>query len=127
MKDAFRKAGVEKKLQVATDGRQALEHLREGVQRGEPGPQLIILDLKLPFVMGLEVLRQIREDLGLLTVVVVMSASAEKRDVTDAYRAGANAYLVKPSDTSKLVDIVKSIKLFWLQQNVFAEVEPAQN
>ncbi|HVK57757.1 MAG TPA: response regulator, partial [Candidatus Kapabacteria bacterium] len=98
-------------------------YLRSSSEQGADGPHLIILDLKLPFVMGLDVLRCIRSELGLLTVVIIMSASAEKSDVAAAYRGGANAYLVKPSDTGKLTDIVKSIDAFWLNQNTFAARE----
>lgn len=123
MTEAFRKAGIQKSIHIARDGREAVEYLRERAG-SEEGPQLIILDLKLPFVMGLDVLRCIRSELGLLTVVIIMSASAEKPDVSEAYRAGANAYLVKPSDTSKLVEIVKAIEAFWLNQNTFAQQHP---
>ena len=123
MTEAFRKAGVQKKIHIAKDGRAAVDYLRSSSEQGADGPHLIILDLKLPFVMGLDVLRCIRSELGLLTVVIIMSASAEKSDVAAAYRGGANAYLVKPSDTGKLTDIVKSIDAFWLNQNTFAARE----
>jgi two-component system response regulator len=116
MQEAFRKAGVKNAVRVARDGREALECLRD--HNFKPG--LIILDLKLPFIMGLDVLRSIRGELGLVTVVIVMSASGERADVTAAYRAGANAYLVKPSETARLMDIVKAIQAFWLSQNIFS-------
>lgn len=120
MIEAFRKAGVRDSIRVAKDGQEALTVLRQG-RAGNETPRLIILDLKLPFVMGLDVLRCIRGELGLLTVVIVMSASGERQDITDAYLAGANAYLVKPSNTGKLVEMVKSIDAFWLSQNKFPE------
>jgi DNA-binding response OmpR family regulator len=119
MREAFKKAGVQKTIEVAKDGREAITYLQQRVGTPADLPLLIILDLKLPFVMGLDVLQCIREELGLLTVVIVMSASAEKTDVSAAYRAGANAYLVKPTDTSKLVDIVKGMDAFWFSQNIF--------
>jgi len=119
MRDALKKAGVRKTLEIAKDGREAISYLQERAKKPDELPFLIILDLKLPFVMGLDVLRCIREELGLLTVVIVMSASAEKADVLAAYQSGANSYLVKPTDTSKLVEIVKAIDAFWLSQNVF--------
>jgi CheY-like chemotaxis protein len=121
MREAFKKAGVEKTIEVAKDGREAITYLQERARTPAELPLLIILDLKLPFVMGLDVLQCIRGELGLLTVVIVMSSSAEKADISAAYRAGANAYLVKPTDTSKLVDIVKGIDAFWLAQNIFPE------
>jgi len=120
MTEAFRKADVQHPVHVARDGREALEYLQHLAEQKVAMPNLVILDLKLPFVMGLDVLKNIREELGLLCVVIIMSASAEKADVSSAYRLGANAYIVKPTDTSKLVEIVKSIDAFWLSQNRFA-------
>jgi DNA-binding response OmpR family regulator len=121
MREAFKKAGIEQRIEVANDGREAISYIQERIRTPEELPPLIILDLKLPFVMGLDVLRCIRAELGLLTVVIVMSASAEKVDVVAAYRAGANAYLVKPTDTSKLTDIVKGIDAFWFSHNIFPD------
>jgi DNA-binding response OmpR family regulator len=121
MREAFKKAGIEQTIEVANDGREAISYIEERMRTPAELPSLIILDLKLPFVMGLDVLRCIRAELRLPTVVIVMSASAEKADVCAAYRAGANAYLVKPTDTSKLTDIVKGMDAFWLSHNVFPE------
>lgn len=116
--DAFKKAGIERPIEVARDGREALAYLKKRVTEGGVAlPCLVILDLKLPIIMGLDVLRYIRNELGLLTVVVVLSSSAENSDVIAAYTAGANAYLVKPTDTSKLIELSRSIGAFWLAQN----------
>jgi DNA-binding response OmpR family regulator len=122
MMEAFRKAGIQESIRIARDGREAIEWLRACKRLYQGGPQLVILDLKLPFVMGLDVLRCLRGELGLLTVVIVMSASAERSDIANAYTAGANAYLVKPTDTSRLQEIVKSIQAFWLKENTFAQL-----
>lgn len=121
MTEAFRKADVQHAVHVARDGREALQYLQHLAEQKATMPHLVILDLKLPFVMGLDVLKNIREELGLLCVVIIMSASAEKADVCSAYQLGANAYIVKPTDTSRLLEIVKSIDAFWLSQNTFAE------
>jgi CheY-like chemotaxis protein len=121
MTEAFKKAGLAQRLQIAMDGRRAIEYLKGTGPYGDrtrfPLPCLVLLDLKLPFVMGLDVLRTIRQELHLLTVVVVLSASREPIDVAEAYRLGANAYLVKPSDMGRLQEMVKAIELFWLNHN----------
>jgi DNA-binding response OmpR family regulator len=83
-----------------------------------PVPSLVLLDLKLPFVMGLDVLRTIRQELNLQVIVVILSASREDADINAAYRLGANAYVVKPSDISKLTDAVRALDLFWFKTNM---------
>ena len=83
-----------------------------------PPPGLVLLDLKLPYVMGLDVLKWIRQQPALPVVVIILSSSSELSDIKTAYRLGANAYLVKPPDVSKLVEVAKSIKDVWLTHNV---------
>jgi DNA-binding NarL/FixJ family response regulator len=75
------------------------------------------MDLKLPYVMGLDVLRWIRKQPRRPLMVVMLTASAEDADIAEAYRLGANAFLTKPSEASKLEDMVKAIKAFWLTHN----------
>ena len=121
LQHAMKKAGVANPIQVASDGRQAIQYL-SGVGKFEdrerfPLPGLVLLDLKLPYVMGLDVLKWIREQPGTGPVVVILTASAEGEDIASAYRLGANAFLTKPSEASKFWDMVKSIKDFWLTQN----------
>jgi DNA-binding response OmpR family regulator len=121
MTDAFKKAEVNLPIQIVRDGQQAIDYLR-GVgpfaDRAQfPLPSLILLDLKLPFIMGLDVLKSIRTDLKFRTIVVILSASQEESDITSAYELGANGYLVKPSDVSKLTEMVKALHLFWNQTN----------
>ena len=82
-----------------------------------PLPCLILLDLKLPLVMGLEVLRWIRQQSHLASIVIILSSSQEEADIAEAYGLGANAYLVKPTQSSKLGDMVRAISDFWLKQN----------
>ena len=91
---------------------------------------LILLDLKLPQVMGLDVLKWIREQPGEQRVVVIFSASAHETDVSSAYRLGANGYLVKPSESSKLQEMAKTICEYWLTLNTsppsFSEPAPGK-
>jgi len=122
MRQAMQKAGVLDSLQVASDGRQAIDYLKGNgkfANREEfPLPCLVLLDLKLPRVMGLDVLKWIREQPEVATIVVILTSSQEQADIATAYRLGANGYLVKPSDVSQLTDMAKSIKDFWLTQNI---------
>jgi DNA-binding response OmpR family regulator len=108
-------------VQVATDGQMAIDYLKgtDGFANREnfPLPSLLLLDLKLPHVPGLEVLKWIRQDAGLCTPLVILSSSENEHDIAAAYELGANAYLVKPSDTRKLYEMAKIIKDFWLTQN----------
>lgn len=130
LQHAMKKAGVANPIHVVSDGQQAIDYL-QGVGKFAdrvryPLPSLVLLDLKLPYVMGLDVLRWIREQPGSAMVVVVMSASAEDADIAAAYRLGANAFLTKPSEANKLEDIVKAIRDFWLTHNTMPrESSPA--
>jgi two-component system response regulator len=120
-KHAVKKVGVTNPMQVAGDGQEAIDYLSgtgKFADRDQfPLPGLILLDLKLPFVMGLDVLKWIREQPNPAPVVIILTASAEEEDVASAYRLGANAFLTKPSEASKLQDIVRAIKDFWLTHN----------
>jgi CheY-like chemotaxis protein len=122
MKHAFKEIGVSNPLQIAQHGRQAIDYLNgNGVyadRREYPLPCLVLLDLKLPHVMGLEVLKWVREQSGLKTLIVVILTSSQlTADVECAYQLGANAYLVKPSTPSELRELVTGIKQFWLKLN----------
>ena len=122
MQEAMKKAGVLNPIRVASDGRQAIDYFKDtgkfADRQAFPLPCLVMLDLKLPHVMGLDVLKWIRQRPGVPTIVVILSSSKEEGDIETAYRLGANAYLFKPSDTRKLQDMAKSIKDFWLTQNI---------
>src|SRR5580765_974579 len=118
---SMKKAGVPNPTQVAEDGQQAIDYLKGAGKFADrdqfPLPGLILLDLKLPYVMGLDVLRWIREQPNTAPVVIILTASAEEEDIATAYRLGANAFLTKPSEAGKLQEIVKAIKDFWLTHN----------
>jgi len=128
MEFAMGKAGFVDPVQIASDGQMAIDYLKgngEFDDRNEfPLPYLILLDLKLPQVPGLEVLKWIRQEAGLKIPVVILTSSQSDADVAAAYEMGANAYLVKPSDTVKLAEIAKTIKSFWLTQNTPPPVPP---
>ncbi len=121
LKHAMKKAGMTNSVQVASDGQEAIDYLSGAGKFADrekyPLPDLILLDLKLPFVMGLDVLKWIRKQITVAPVVIILTASAEDEDIASAYRLGANAFLTKPSEASKLQDIVRAIKDFWLTHN----------
>ena len=118
---AMSKAGMTNPVQVAGDGQEAIDYLRGAGKFADrskfPLPELILLDLKLPFVMGLDVLRWIREQSELVPIVIILSSSREEDDIAAAYKLGANAYLVKPVEVNKLGEMAKAINDFWLAQN----------
>src|SRR5580765_5647261 len=122
---SMKKAGVPNPTQVAEDGQQAIDYLKGAGKFADrdqfPLPGLILLDLKLPYVMGLDVLRWIREQPNTAPVVIILTASAEEEDIATAYRLGANAFLTKPSEASKLQEIVRAIKDFWLTHNMLPQ------
>jgi CheY-like chemotaxis protein len=121
LKHAMKKEGMANPMQVASDGQEAIDYLSGAGKFADreqfPLPGLVLLDLKLPFVMGLDVLKWIREQPNTVSVVIILTASAEEEDIATAYRLGANAFLTKPSEASKLQEIVKAIKDFWLTHN----------
>lgn len=102
---------------VAYDGEETLNYLyNRGKFQGRPGgnPAVVLLDLKMPKVSGLEVLRQIRQDKQLkMTPVVVLTSSREEKDWVESYRLGVNAYVVKPVDFHEFVNAVKELGAFW--------------
>lgn len=122
MKRAAREAGILDSLQVAQDGQEAMDYLGglgEYADRERfPLPCLVLLDLKLPRVMGFEVLKWIRQQAALKsTSVIVLTSSDLKPDVDLAYRLGANSYLVKPSTLDKFKETIARIKQYWLELN----------
>jgi len=125
LKHALKRAGVGNPIRVVNDGQEAIDYLRGAGRFADrdqfPLPGLVLLDLKLPHVMGLDVLKWIRQESGLSLVVVLLTASAEEADIASAYRLGANGFLVKPSEARKLVDMAKAINDFWLAHNTLPQ------
>jgi CheY-like chemotaxis protein len=122
MQVALELAEVKNPLAVLRNGQEAVAYLKgEGRfgNRGEyPVPVLVLLDLRLPRVPGLQVLRFIREqpDWALVPVLII-SSSDQDADVEQAYQLGANAYIVKPTSPAELLDVVRRIKKYWLDQD----------
>ncbi|UCG31522.1 MAG: response regulator [candidate division WOR-3 bacterium] len=124
IKRAFQKVKIANPIIVLNDGEQAISYLagREPfVER--PLPMLVLLDLKLPRKSGHEVLEWLRQQQTLKRLpVVVLTASSESSDINRAYDLGANSYLVKPVTFDALVEMVKTLNLYWLILNRRAEI-----
>lgn len=124
-KKAFKEAGIINRLFVVRDGEEALDFLH---QRGShqnasesPRPGLILLDINMPKVNGLEVLKHIKNDSLLRTIPVVMLTSSKRdEDVVRGYDSGCNSFLQKPVEFEKFVDMVKQMGLYWGLLNVQA-------
>jgi CheY-like chemotaxis protein len=120
---AFEKAGVQNPIQYVSDGDDALARL-EGIGEYQnrtqyPLPAFILLDLKLPGMQGLPLLRWIRSKRALrLIPVVVLTNSADAADVKAAYEAGANSYLLKPADREEINRVIEVIQHYWLEHNL---------
>jgi two-component system response regulator len=127
---AFKKCGIANEVVVKRDGAAALDYLfATGTHAGRDGhgaaslPAVVLLDLKLPKVDGLEVLRRIRADERTrLLPVVILTASKEEEDVLNSYSSGANAYVRKPVEFAEFADAAKTLGLFWLLLNEPAPV-----
>ena len=115
-KEALKEGKLLNKLYVAEDGVEALRFLRrEGEYADAPRPDLILLDLNLPKMDGREVLEEIKSDgqLKLIPVVVLTTSKAEE-DILKVYNLHANCYITKPVDLNQFLEVIKSIKDFWL-------------
>jgi len=113
--------GMANKVDVVRDGAEALDYLfctGDHTGRATGLPAVVLLDIKLPKVDGVEVLRRIKADADLRVVPVVMlTSSREERDLVESYRLGANAFVVKPVEFSSFVDAVKQVGAFWAVVN----------
>ena len=119
---ALRKESLANNIHVARDGEEALELLFcSGAHAGrsfDMPPRLILLDLKLPKVGGIEVLRRLKSDQRTKTIpVVILTSSREERDLVESYGLGANSYIQKPVDFDQFRETVKSLGLYWLVIN----------
>lgn len=125
---ALRKANLGNRMEVARDGAEALDYLFcEGAHAGrriEDVPKVVLLDLKLPKVDGLEVLQRIRGDPRTKAIpVVVLTSSKEQRDIVESYRLGVNSYVVKPVSFEQFALAVQQLGLYWLLLNEPPAVE----
>ena len=119
---ALKKHNLANKVHVVKDGAEALDYIfSRGTYENRnvnERPKLILLDLKLPKVDGLEVLRQIKSDERTKTIpVVVLTSSREEQDMIESYKLGVNSYIVKPVDFDKFLDAVSKLGLYWLLLN----------
>lgn len=124
LKRALKAAGVSNPLFIAEDGQKAIDYLSGAGAFGDrakfPVPAVILLDLNMPEVKGLEVLHWLRQQDSLRgVVVVILTSSQEPSDVRKAYQLGANSYLVKPATSGQLENLVKALDQYWLEFNVF--------
>jgi CheY-like chemotaxis protein len=130
MLHALKKQNLCNNIQVARDGEEALDFVfcrGKFAERGPNGhPRLILLDLKLPKVDGLEVLRQLKLNSSTRSIpVVVLTTSSEERDMVASYQLGVNSYLQKPVDFTEFCKMVKEIGFYWLLVNRTLEAAPA--
>lgn len=119
---ALQKYSLANKVTILKDGEEALEFLfSEGRYEGRDNknmPKVIFLDLKLPFVDGVEVLRRIKSDESTRRIpVVVVTSSRENRDIEECYKLGVNSYIVKPIDFEKFLESVSNLGLYWVLMN----------
>jgi CheY-like chemotaxis protein len=115
-KEALREAKIPNRVTVVTDGEKALQYLfRENGFHGASNPDLILLDINLPKVNGMEVLARIKSDPALKIIPVVMlTTSTAERDVLLAYKNYVNCYINKPIDLEEFIRVIKNIESFWL-------------
>jgi two-component system response regulator len=115
---AFAKNHIANDVVVLNDGAQACEFLFQSDRGGRGYPQVILLDLKLPKVSGLEVLERIRAfDHTKLVPVVILTSSKQEEDLLEGYRLGVNSYVRKPVDFNEFVEAVRQVGLYWLVLN----------
>ncbi len=119
---AFKKNHLSNRIHVVRDGAEALEFLfctgAYASRRIENSPKVILLDLKLPKVDGLEVLRRLKADARTRSIpVVVLTSSREERDIVESYQLGVNSYIVKPVDFEQFSEAVRQLGLYWLLLN----------
>lgn len=122
---AFRRQHLDVRVRRSRDGLDALAYLRrQDAYAGRTGrqPRLVLLDIRMPFISGIEVLQQIRADTALRTLpVVMMTSSDEARDVEAAYRLGANSYVVKPLRFREFMRAAEEVGVYWARLNEAAD------
>jgi DNA-binding response OmpR family regulator len=121
---ALRKSNVANEITVARDGAEAIAYMKGIATGANKMPQLVLLDLKLPKVEGLDVLRAIRaSDKTAILPVVVLTSSDEERDIVSSYRLGVNSYIRKPVNFNDFAEATKQLGMYWLLLN---QCPPAQ-
>ena len=116
---AFARRKITNPIEVARDGEEALKWFGRW-EKGLPVPVVILLDLKLPKVDGLDVLTHLKGHPRFQSIpVVVLTTSSEERDIVRAYQRGANSYIVKPVDFDRFTEVIDQIEQYWCNLNVF--------
>jgi CheY-like chemotaxis protein len=119
---ALQEAKVSNRIEIARDGAEALDFVfGEGAFAGrklEDGPKVILLDLKLPKIDGLEVLKRLKTDARTKIIpVVVLTSSKEQQDVVESYKLGVNSYIVKPVNFERFAEAIKNLGFYWVLLN----------
>lgn len=121
---SMKKARIANPLELVRDGQEAIDYLADACEHNERLPVLVLLDLKLPKKDGFDVLKWMREtDVIKLIPVVILTSSNRSPDINRAYELGANSYLVKPVEDDALVDMFKTLDVYWLILNTHPELE----
>ena len=125
---ALKKNNITNQIQVVRDGAEALEYLfctgAYAHRKINEPPKVVLLDLKLPKVDGLEVLEQVKTDPRTRAIpVVVLTSSQEERDIVESYQLGVNSYIVKPVDFEQFIEAVRQLGMYWMLLNI----SPAQS
>ena len=116
-KRAFARRRVLNPVEEARDGEAAMAYF-ERWESGDPIPICILLDLKLPKISGLEVLRRLKAHPKYSAIpVIILTTSAEDHDVEEAYRLGCNSYIVKPVEFNKFIDVAAQVEIYWCTLN----------
>lgn len=124
---ALKKNNIFNEVTVARDGQQALDYFFGEGAPTRPKPTVVLLDLKLPKIDGLEVLRRIRADQRTcLQPIVILTSSREEQDIVSGYRLGANSYIRKPVDFTQFMEAVRQLGLYWLVLNEPTPVQRRQ-
>jgi two-component system response regulator len=118
---AFERGKVANHIHVVKNGAEALDFLfRQGSYEGRPNqpPKVVLLDLNLPLVSGLEVLAKVKADAATQEIpIAVLTSSAEDRDLDECYKLGANSYIVKPVGTNEFFEAMRQLGFYWLALN----------
>jgi len=119
---ALEKAKIANHIEIAKDGAEALDFIfgtgAHSNRASDEPPRLILLDLKLPKVDGLEVIERIKKDPAKRSIpIVVLTSSREQRDLVESYNLGVNSYIVKPVDFDRFLAAVRQLGVYWLLQN----------
>ncbi|HEX4136988.1 MAG TPA: response regulator [Bryobacteraceae bacterium] len=119
---AFRTEKVQSRIEIVRDGEEALDYLfRRGDYKDRPvdePPTLVLLDLKLPKIDGLQVLREVKTSAECRSIpVIVLTSSGEQRDIAESYKLGVNSYIQKPVDIAEFRKAIRALALYWLDVN----------